>query len=63
MIRRILIFPLKVLRFILLIIGVTIFIGIGILEYFIQNRGSIDPVLYSSDGKVVDINEFKGKAK
>ena len=40
-------------------IGVVVFITVGICDYFIQNRGSVDPVIYSKDGKVVDLNDFR----
>ena len=59
MIRKILVFPLRVVRFFLMAIGVIVFITVGICDYFIQNRGSVDPVIYSQDGKVVNINDYK----
>ncbi len=40
-------------------IGVVLFIVMGILDYFIQNRGSESPIFYSSDGKVVDLDGFR----
>ena len=63
MIRKILVFPLRVVRFFLMAIGVVVFITVGICDYFIQNRGSVDPVIYSQDGKVVDFNEYKDKTE
>ena len=59
MIRKILVFPLRVIKFILMGIGVLVFIAVGILEYFIQKKGSIDPIRYSKGGKVVDIDDFR----
>ncbi len=59
MIRKILVFPLRVVRFFLMAIGVVVFITVGICDYFIQNRGSVSPVIYSKDGKVVDLNDFR----
>ncbi len=59
MIRKILVFPLRVVRFFLMAIGVIVFITVGICDYFIQNRGSVNPVIYSKDGKVVDLNDFR----
>ncbi len=59
MIRKILIFPLRVIRFMLLMFGVLLFIAMGILDYIIQNKGSISPIFYSQGGKVVDLDGFR----
>ena len=63
MIRKILTFPIKVIRGILMGIGVLVFITVGICDYFIEKKGSVSPIRYSSGGKVVDINEYKEKAE
>lgn len=72
MIRKILLFPLRVVRVILLGVGVIVFIVIGVLDYFIDVKGqlnlvkysaSIDPIRYSKGGKVVDLDEYKEKAE
>jgi len=63
MIRRILLMPLRILRVIFMVMGVLVFIFIGILDYFIQKKGSVSPIRYSSGGKVVDINEYKEKTE
>ncbi len=59
MIRKIIIFPLRVLRAILMGIGILLFITMGILDYFIQNKGSVSPIFYSQGGKVVDLDGFR----
>ena len=63
MIRKILVFPLRILRFFLMAIGVIVFITVGICDYIIQKRGSVNPVIYSQDGKVVDFSEYKDKTE
>jgi hypothetical protein len=59
MIRKILIFPLRVLRFFLLMFGIVYFIIMGLLDYIIQNKGSPNPIKYSRNGKVVDLDDFR----
>ena len=59
MIRKILIFPIKVIRGILMGIGVLVFISVGACDLFIEKKGSISPIRYSRDGKVVDIDDFR----
>ncbi len=59
MIRKILIFPIKIIRGILMGIGVLVFISVGICDFFIEKKGSISPIRYSSGGKVVDIDDFR----
>ncbi len=59
MIRKILIFPIKVIRGILMFIGVLVFIFVGICDFFIGEKESISPIRYSRNGKVVDINDFR----
>ena len=59
MIRKILIFPIKVIRGFLMFIGVLVFITVGICDYFIEKKGSIDPIRYSRGGKVVDLDGFR----
>ena len=63
MIRKILLMPFRILRVIFMGIGVLVFIAVGILDYFIQKKGSVSPIRYSSGGKVVDINEYKEKTE
>jgi hypothetical protein len=59
MIRKILLMPFRILRVILMGIGVLVFIFVGILDYLIQKKGSVSPIRYSSGGKVVDIDDFR----
>ncbi len=64
MIRKILVFPLRVLRIILIIGGAFIFVAVGLLDLIIrdnlmQNKESIGPIRYSRKGKVLDINDFR----
>ena len=59
MIRKILLFPIRVIRAFLMGIGVIVFITVGICDFFLEKRERIDPIKYSSDGKVVDLDDFR----
>ena len=59
MIRKILIFPIKVIRGILMFIGVLVFITVGICDFFIEKKESISPIRYSRNGKVVELDDFR----
>ena len=59
MIRKILVFPLRILKAIFMAIGVIVFIVVGTLDFFIQKKGSVSPIRYSSGGKVVDLDGFR----
>ena len=66
MIRKILKIPIELLKFTLTaaiaFILLCIFFIIGMITIItgkLQNKGSADPIRYSRDGKVVDLDDFR----
>ena len=66
MIRKILRIPIELLKLTLFIVGAIVFLCLVFIIFVVlmvadllQNNGSVDPVIHSKDGKVVDLDDFR----